>query len=1038
MGNDMEKNTLLLEQCKEEMDRLASQGDAVLSDAVAKTEKQARACMLEWKQAQKTVELTAKQHKSVDEARAIGEEKLAAAVSEEKDARIAAETVRRMIEDANAMHGLTNTDTAKILKKAGEVLLETEDRALACYNDKKAQREEIDAALQRLDATEKAVLYTIAKAERNASEKMLVHLVAERRQEVCAAKFDSIRLQNQQKSLFSRRENETFLLNGVQEKIASAEETLAFHQGEEETKQKDLQQLLAECKQKIAESNVALEQRSQQYEMEKEQINGQLEQLYAEYTRRKVERERSFEFTVLTESNHSAEIAAARAEEEKAIQEIEANLEELRTVSEARRAAYEEAVAKHKQAVAEADRLQNEVIACSEKVRSAAEEEHTAQEAAQTALRLADSATKIRQSINNESSELLFHAQEVLMEAAASAQQLSDEKGLLRLAAEQEYESVKEQAAAAAGTVEEAALQVELMLVDCRQTEQALAEESAQEEPKKKEYAARAQAAIAVTERELQAAKEAEEEAAQEEKRAKETLDQAEKDIKALDDALSALQQEKEEAEALIYVQMETAQTFADKEFAQLSKEKQEAANEIEVLKKEYDSHQVILSSLDHEVEQVSELVQSAKAKVDDIIAVGVLDIISAEEALAGARYKEDAARKAAEAVLSYLGGGNGSMRRFSSLQSAEEEPAEEELAEVAEIEIPAIIQETVAAAAEPYPEDEAPVPEAEVGAAAEAEVEAEAEAEAESMLDEEEGEPEAELILSGELADLQPEAEEEESSAEIAEEIPAVEKSEDLLEKQDGEAQEDELLDEEPDLLVEDTMLPPEAEKEEDSFQEAAEEEEAGLLDFEEEAEQEKIEEEREEETEASQPDQAENVEEEVLIPDASEETKETPEPVAAETIPTLTDLSGLTKEEVEYTQRLELMGNAMVAETFHKKEKAEPDLPVKSGAAYVDWMEQLARSLREEGETDAAEAIAKMEEDMEKRPRAKNEVDLPIPEDDDMPVIQDVVLQVAPPEPEILATEEDDLRLSILNTVEEKKPETGKKRRFPFLNRH
>ena len=69
--DNLETNTMILEQCRLDMDNLAVLGATGMNEAVVKAEKRARTCNQELRQASKAVELTAKQKKTVEDARTL-------------------------------------------------------------------------------------------------------------------------------------------------------------------------------------------------------------------------------------------------------------------------------------------------------------------------------------------------------------------------------------------------------------------------------------------------------------------------------------------------------------------------------------------------------------------------------------------------------------------------------------------------------------------------------------------------------------------------------------------------------------------------------------------------------------------------------------------------------------------------------------------------------------------------------------------------------------------------------------------------------
>lgn len=1049
MANDMDKHTLLLEQCKQEMDALAPQGEVVLSETVVQVEKQTRACTLEWRQAEKTVELIAKQQKSVEEARQAGENKLAAAIVEEEDAKIAVDTLARMVEDANTMRGITNTETAQILQKAGDVLHETVQRAQTSFSEKRREREETEAAIQRLKATEKAVLHTLAKAEYNSSKKMMVKIVAERRHEVCAAELEAIRLEQQHQSLQKRWENQAFLHDGIESKIAAIEEAIRSYQEEEEALQKQMQQLNVEQEREIAVALASVQQQVLQKEKEKEQLSAQLGLVQEAYNRSREEREQAFLHASQIEEASAQTISAAYAEEQEALRIIEESLAELQEQAAAYVATYNNAVARHAEVAEAADQLQQQAEAHLIKVQVAAEEEKTALDAAGTALRLAENATKIRESISSESSELLLHAQEVLMEAAASAQKLTDEKHALRSRMEQEYADIQHRADELRAQAEKAGLEVELAQVDYNQSQQLLQKETEQAELKKQEYTTAAAEIIAKAEKDQRIAREATELCLEQEREIEITLEETHAKLVQIEQALNHLATEEEsERENIIQKTAIRKEEYANRQ-ATLRRKKQQEEQEREQQQAVKEEYLQTLGTLNQEMEQISELLQVSRAKVEDIIAVGVLDIIAAEGAMSDAHYRMEIAHKAAAEVAGALQVEDSSFQ-FASLQAYTEDlsladeidtlPIAAAMTELPQAEAGDAADEVLVAEAELLAEEAMPVLEAAEEAMPEAEVEAEVEptepvAEADTVAED-----------CTEAADAVVEAAEEAAAEEIttpelfAEEEPQPEMAEDSLpEAAEAPAAEEFVMAEEsdsgfaiaPEGLLGEADAVPEAEPEQPAVEEeVAVEAELPLEDampVPEMAEDGLPEAEAEVEAAAEPADTVAEAAAE-LQPEAAL-AEESAEPLAdyADVGSLLTDFSDLTEEEIEYTQRLQVLSNAALEETMHSQSEAELDLPVKSGAAYVDWMEELARSLREEDEEPEPQVEAAAEEVVEEPVPLMQKLSKLLAMDEDDVVVQEAVVQVAEP-----AAEEPEM---VVPVAEEAEPQPVKKRRFPFL---
>jgi len=981
MTNDMEKHTLLLEQCRNEMNELAVRGEDVLRDTVAQVEKQSRSCALEWKQAAKTVELITKQYNSVEEACHNGENKLAAAVREEDDAKVAMETLQRMMEDTKSISGGSATDTARILQKAGNVLSDTFLRAQDIYDEKKAEREEIDAAVQRLHATERAVQYTLAKAESNASRKMMVKVVAERRHEICQAQYENIRLQAQFDALGECKEAENTQFHNILERIEMLEQQMVESRKEADELQAAMDAVAAGQEARADEATAALRAEVNAQEQKKQQLVAELEQVQETYAQRKAAREQAQNDVARTEEEGNAAAAAAHAEEENLLQTLEEHLRQLQDVENVRRTAYENAAARVEAAEQEAQRRQEAAEAGLLNMRRAEEDENAAQQAADTAARLAENAVKVRDSIGAESSELLSHAQEVLMEAAASAGALREEKTVLRLRATQEYDDLQQAAQLAAQTVETENIQMEMARTEHVQSRQTLEEETQLAEQKKQECAAATADVLRNAEQALQQAKQAAEDCLTQETEAQGVVEHTLADLAQTEEAL---QKTLADAETVRQEVVAACTAESDAINAQLQ-EKQRTIEQQELQKTDLilsrNQHQDILQQMEKDYADLEGLLQAAHTKVDDMIAAGVLDIISAESVISDALYREEAARRAANEVAPEAQPEDAGMEQFVSLQQiaadallAEEEETNEETARLLAVG-DAVFDEAVYAEEEPAEEAVAePVVEVaaeeELPAAEETPVEESAEAMAKEIAalkeqiraSEEDAQP-AEETAEEAAVEMQEEETLPEEEAPV-EEAPAEEPSaeEEVPVAETAPAEEESA--EEPAASV----VPP------ISFAEAKLAEEIAAL-------KEQISASEVEEVAAEEP--AEEAVAEPAVEVAAEESPE--EEAPAETAPVqdfLNDLSGLTAEEIEYTQRLEILGNSLVKE----QADAEQGLPVRSGAAYVDWMEQLARNLQDEEaaeESAAAENAAAEEQPAEDAPTAEEPAAEAVPEE-------------------------------------------------------
>ena len=1154
MENGTEKNTQLLEACRAEMERLAVQGEDVLQNAVVQAERQTKACTAEWNQAQKTVALTTAQHETVAAARSTGQEKLASAISEEEDARVAAETVQRMIEDAHTLNCMANSDTARILQKAEDVLDETAKRAVSFYHEKKLQREEVEAALRRLDATEKAVLYTVAKAERRASEKMLLKLIAERRQEVCAAEYESIRVRSKRDDLLAQKEDVVAAISGLHDALQRAKQEAKEREATRDRLQSEAAENMAIVEAENEENLHALAEQNSAAEQEKQRFTEDLAAAEAFYADCEAEYETAARLSEEAKRNSADTALSVQQEQETAIHEMENRLTELRQESEMRREAYSDALSQREAAEAERMRLQQVVEQCHKKAEDARAEQQAAQDAAQTAYRLAENATKIRESISSESSELLLHAQQVLIEAANAAQKLKEEKELLRKAAEQECALILERVGHAAQTLEKVCCRVDEADVACQEIERQLVDEAAKLERERHEWATRTAAAIEQAERACEQAAHNAEEKRQVAAEALAELDKMRAGLQQAEELLVQLGQRKEEAAAKYAEQLAAIQRQLDGELQRLADRATAAAAAVQQQEEDYASKQEVLSLLCQEIEQTSDLLREMNAHVDEIVAVGVLDIISAEEVVGGSRYKEEAARRAAEEVVSYLGGYFNQSDRFVSLQETEEAGTADDLDDddftLHDLEQEIGLQESLSA--EQSDEERIADLETEEDLGDSEEADAEGIAAAQLMaedapLDEEdmpttdgaeedstlfspavdEELPENVSIVAGADEDMVSAAEEGHA---VAADMESAESGEIAAPTDDGlaaEAQDTEsafaekiqTLDREPsfglDLMagavlqqadepVQENPLPEqatgafeedapliedEAKQEEiscsdekpacqgeslseeelssgeelladdellsadDGMPAAVQPAEEGLLSdletspanaslpdgtellgLEQQAEEDSITQSVESGGEvellhglgdAGEQSVEQQAERNEAVADAGELLADEDAPDAedeAESEELLDLFGGLMPEEIEYTQRLARLGDTLISQVMEQEENAieQPEQPKEE---YHDWMANLTRSLSEEGEASAAEA--------EPAPEINSAPLL----QDDMQEIREVLLRTSEPKPAEEEIDEDELRLSILNVMDETPQTPPKKRRFPFF---
>ena len=700
--NSNQRSAGFLEQCRAEIDQLAAEGASALDDAMVFAEKQLRACTMEWKQANKTVESSSGTQKSLLQIRQTTEQRLALAQSEENDAHLAASTLQRMIEEARGLCDTASEDTSHILFKTSDVLQETFQRAESSYIEKKNIRQEVEGALRRLESTDKAVKYSIAKAERNSGEKMLNKLMAERRCDVYKAEAESLRLGERLQALVQRREEERQGLADVEDLLASAGRSVTERAGLEQLHQETSAAELAACQADIDAAIQAIEINITCMEEEKTAAEAQLEQAQADYERCLADGAAAEEQARQVRENGDRAVDEARADQEQQLAGIEEELRVLRTNLQEYSAAYDNALVEKESAARSLEELNRQMEDCYQQVQTAVAEEKSARDAAGTASRLVDNAAKIRENINSESSDLLRHAQETLMEAAASAQSLMKEKGQARQNAQLAYDQVQERAAAAGNKADEAELNLEIVQLDRDQAQERLAAAEEQAAERRNTLADALAAVISSADEERTAADKAVIAAKEGIISAKTFLENASENLQSIIQGLPELLAGRKQQEESGAARLRDLGASHQAHGVELARMRQEAEAEVERLTGDRNERRIRLQSMDAEVEQVEELCSGAKAKVDEILAAGLRDILSAEEMVADLRYKEDLARSAAGDVVSLL-------TENEAAPAPEEAAAEEAPAEEAPIE-EAPAEE---APAEESPVDEAPVEEA-------------------------------------------------------------------------------------------------------------------------------------------------------------------------------------------------------------------------------------------------------------------------------------------------------------------------------------
>ncbi len=1049
-GNETTNQTsaAFLEQCRADIDQLAAEGAPALDDAMVFAEKQLRACTMEWKQANKTVESTSGTQQSLLQIRQTTEQRLTQAKSEEKDAHLAATTLERMIEEARGLCSTASEDTSHILAKTSDVLQETWQRAQNSFTEKKNVRLEVEGALRRLEATDKAVKYSIAKAERNAGEKMLGKLMAERRCDVYRAEAEALRLDQKLQALLQRRAGEQQELADVEDLLATANRSVVERSGLEQLHEETSAAELAACRQDIDAAIQSIDVNIACLEEEQTAAQAQVDAAQAEYERLLAAGVAAEDTAWKVRESTASRVDAARADQEQQLAGIEEELKGLRHHLQEQSMACDNAQLEQKSAARTAEELSRLVDECSQQVQTALADEKSAREAAGTASRLMENAAKVRESISSESSDLLRHAQDILMEAASSAQALTKEKSHARQAAQQAYDQAQERAAAAARKADEAELNLEILQLDRDQAAAQLTAAEEQAASRRRSLADNLAALIAGAEEERSSAEQAAAAANNNIAASRDLLATAKAGLEAIVQKLPQLRESRRQQEESGAARLQELSASHQEHGAELARMRQEAEAEVERLTADKNERRSRLEALDNEAEQAQSLCSGARAKVDDIIAAGQRDIISAEEMVTDLRCKEDLAQAAAGEVVTLLSSNDPDAisKALAEEAAAEEEeyPAEEAPVEEAPVE-EATVEEAPAeevpveeapaeeapveeAPAEEAPVEEAPVEEAPVEEAPieeapveEAPVEEEPveEAPAEEAPAEEapveeapaEEAPAAEapaaagisigaMIMSQLLNKPAPVEESTIEEAPVVEEAPVeeapvaeapVEEAVPVIEEAAPVIEEAVPVIEEAASVIEEAA----------SMIEEAPAVEAGLLDNEALA-------------------QAAALMDDQPLIDDEDEVEPAPAAAPAAALAGLAGTAGLSPEELEYTQRLSLK-SADLIRTMQQKSGDQQG----SSGNYNDWLDQLARSMK--GEDQPAPA-----EPQPEAPALPAAEQAPEPEDE-APAIQDALLQqdAAEQAADQAHQEEDELRRSILTDVD-KAPETPKKNRF------
>ena len=656
---ETETNTMILEQCRLDMDNLAALGADAMSDAVAKAERRASNCGQDLRQATRAVELTAKQKKTVEDARLAGEEKLSSAIRDEEDARIAAEAVKRMIMDAASVRGTSNNDTAKILKKAENVLDETANHADRFYCEKKVQREEIERAMLRLYATEKAVLYTMAKAERNEGEKQLAKIVAEKKHEVYAAEYDVLMLDAAERELLTKSSDHRDNIRKLENQIVQAKTDVEDCTATLDKAVADFSAELLSFTEKNEAELADLENEQRQCEHLREVVKSELEDATKLLDERQQVEITCQERLATIQKQTQETISAARRDYERGVEKEDHQVSVYQAAAQRSQESLNEAIAKQESAEAEAERLRGLVEEFATKAAEAEADETSAREAAITANRLAENAIKIRESISSESSQLLFHAQEVLLEAAASAQRLMDEKSMLRVAAQGESERISKQAALAESTAHQSGELTDIKRSDCTEANLQLERVINAAEEKKAQLLNNMNQQIDRAEEQMQQADDLLQQAGNDVAEAFGLRDSAKKRLQELNENLENIVHRTAETRSEGEKRQIELKNYTERETARLGEVLSAAKLKVAELEKNCRAENNILTGLERDMMDIRDQIESASARVRDIISMGLIAIEQAEGDVQLRCYNEQEAHRLAEEAVAEMSAAN-------------------------------------------------------------------------------------------------------------------------------------------------------------------------------------------------------------------------------------------------------------------------------------------------------------------------------------------------------------------------------------------
>jgi len=649
----MTATTNILAQYRERISALLEQGDASAQEEISRAESRVTLCAQEWRQAEKAVELTAKQEESVLEAKRSGEEKFALIQSEEKDAMTAMEAIRQMVENANLLRTNSNKGTAAIMGKAEDILGATLRDAESFYAQKTAQREEVAFAMERLAATEKAVQYTKAKAMRNEGSCLLDKLIAEKQLAVACAEQEVVSFRRRYAEAEQRQAVQQESLDMLVADLANAEEKAAL-----------LDQSVTELRTMHAER---IDRCKADYDLVYQKLEEELQHLTNNNTAAEnalqachddvaqKEQESAAAAGFCTELKAAAEQAAAEAKDALAAESEE--LEQQISRAEQELAAMGEDVSAAElvrdEAVRERDRVQTVVDEIAARVKDALDEENSAREAAETSSRLAENALKIKESFgaasfSNESAQVLIHAQEVLLEAAASAQQLIAEKNQLRLAAEAEQREQAEILSQAESVLGEKEEMLSAVISRREQAEAALAAEKQSAADRKEELRTAADELQQDYAARCQDAEEKEAEAARLLEEAVQAKEAAVLHLSEIQSQIADNQAAREQTTQELNGKLGEIEQKAGEELGTVQSELDQAKAEVAAMTDRKLGLEAELSDVAAVLVTLAEQVGSAEHKINDIMVAGMAEISAAEGSLQQLTEAEEAARAVA------------------------------------------------------------------------------------------------------------------------------------------------------------------------------------------------------------------------------------------------------------------------------------------------------------------------------------------------------------------------------------------------------